>query len=108
MRWIALALLALALAGGLFWWKARPLSVDEIMANPAKYDQQHVKVRGVVGKSFAALLTNYYELCGEHTCLHVISNRAIPPKGMEVTVEGRFIASYGIGDKRLAVLMEGK
>lgn len=108
MRYFVLAILVLALLAGVYWWRQRPLSVDAVLAAPTKYDGQHVKVHGTVGKSFAALLMNYYELCGERACLHVVSNRAIPPEGTEATVEGRFVASYGIGNKRLSVLLEGK
>lgn len=95
-----LALLALAGCSGV-------TPINELLANPTKYEGDKVKIEGEVIGGVGALGVGGYQVRDKTGTLTVISEVGnAPATGTEIRVEGTFQSLLTIGTRSLAVLRE--
>lgn len=86
---------------------ASAVSINDLMANPGRYDGKTVKVQGTVKGAAGALGVGGYQLDDGTGTLTVISERGgIPTTGARISVKGTFEALATLGSRSLAVLRE--
>jgi hypothetical protein len=62
--------------------------IGQIKADPTRYRDDTVRVKGRVTNSFGALVAGFYEVEDETGKIYVISRSGVPSKGVEVSVKG--------------------
>lgn len=106
LRLLAAAALALMLAG----CKSSELPVTKIgtlLADPARFDGQTLRVAGEVTRSLGILGYGAYELDDGTGKLPVIAKESgAPPSGAKIGVEGEFRAAFTLGATTAAALVE--
>ena len=81
--------------------------INDLLADPGRYDGKTVKVAGEVTGSVGALGRGGYRLDDGTGSLVVISeDRAVPVEGATVGVKGRFEAVFTFFTESIAVLLE--
>ena len=96
----SVALLALTACAGV-------TSINELMANPGRYDGKTVRVQGTVKQAAGALGVGGYQIDDGTGTLTVISEQGgIPTTGARISVKGTFEALATLGSRSLAVLRE--
>ena len=81
--------------------------INDLMANPGRYDGKTVRVEGTVKGAAGALGVGGYQLDDGTGTLTVISERGgIPTTGARISVKGTFEALATLGTRSLAVLRE--
>jgi len=93
-----LALLAL------FFAACEEKSVNQIMADPHRYTNQYVGVRGTVIESYSVAGRGIYRVDDGTGRLWIISDKGVPRKGTKVVVLGKIKDGYNLGD--LSVLVK--
>src|SRR6478672_7596861 len=63
-------------------------SINQVLADPAKYRNQSVTVHGTVDESASVLGRGAYRISDEGKSLWVVSNGGAPRKGARVNVTG--------------------
>jgi hypothetical protein len=105
-RLAAAAVLAVLLAG----CKSSDLPVTKIetvLADPARFDGQTLRVAGEVTRSLGILGYGAYELDDGTGKLPVIAKETgAPPTGARIGVEGEFRAAFTLGTTTAAALVE--
>lgn len=79
-------------------------SINQVLADPAKYRNQSVTVHGTVDESASVLGRGAYRLSDEGQSLWVVTNGGAPRKGARVNVTGRLQEGYdlsGFGNIKL-------
>ena len=110
MKKAILAFLVLVLAGVSAYYVgfggSKAYTVEEVLAQPAKFQGKRVCVKGTVEKPLVALVAGYFRLRGEKGgVIYVVSTQGVPSAGAKVTVCGTFREAYRIGHMSLPVLL---
>jgi hypothetical protein len=71
-------------------------SINQVLADPAKYRNQSVTVHGTVDESASVLGRGAYRLSDEGQSLWVVTNGGAPRKGARVNVTGRLQEGYDL------------
>ena len=83
------------------------MPINDLLADPGRYDGKTVKVAGEVTGSVGALGRGGYRLDDGTGSLIVISeDRAVPVEGATVGVKGEFQAVFTFFTESIAVLLE--
>jgi hypothetical protein len=69
----------------------RETTIGRLSADPARFRDRDVALRGVVVNSFGALGMGAYELDDETGRIWVLTEMGVPPKGSRIRPVGRFI-----------------
>lgn len=81
--------------------------INDLLADPGRYDGKTVKVAGEVTGSVGALGRGGYRLDdGTGTLVVISEDRAVPVEGATVGVEGEFQAVFTFFSESVAVLLE--
>jgi hypothetical protein len=72
-------------------------SVNEVLADPAKYRNQSVTVRGTVAQSASVLGKGAYRITDGDQGLWVVTTSGAPRQGARVDVKGRLQEGYDLG-----------
>jgi hypothetical protein len=87
------AILALALASAACGAK----TINQVRADPAKYRNQTITVRGTVAESASIMGKGAYKLADGDDSLWVVTGGGAPRKGARVDVTGRIEDGYDLG-----------
>jgi len=71
-------------------------SINQVLADPAKYRNQSVTVHGTVEDSVAVLGRGAYRIADGDQSLWVVTNSGAPRKGARVDVTGRVQEGYDL------------
>jgi hypothetical protein len=71
-------------------------SINEVLADPAKYRNQSVTVRGTVGQSASVLGKGAYRITDGDQGLWVVTAGGAPRQGARVDVKGRLQEGYDL------------
>ena len=71
-------------------------SINELLADPAKYRNQSVTVRGTVGQSASVLGKGAYRITDGDQGLWVVTASGAPRQGARVDVKGRLQDGYDL------------
>lgn len=72
-------------------------SINQVRADPAKYRNQSVTVRGTVAESASVMGKGAYKLTDGDDSLWVVTSGGAPRKGARVDVTGRVQDGYDLG-----------
>jgi len=72
-------------------------SINQVRADPAKYRNQTVTVRGTVAESASVMGKGAYKLTDGEDSLWVVTSGGAPRKGARVDVTGRIEDGYDLG-----------
>jgi hypothetical protein len=72
-------------------------SVNQILADPARYRDREVRVAGSVAESYSFASRGAYRIDDESGQLWVVSDRGVPRKGARVTVKGMIREGFNLG-----------
>jgi hypothetical protein len=92
---VAGLLLVLALGLGSSACAAR--TINQVLADPARYRDRQVKLQGSVVNSFSAVGTGAYELEDRTGRLWIVSNQGVPRRGANVSVKGTVREGFNLG-----------
>jgi hypothetical protein len=73
-----------------------PLSINQVLADPAKYRNQTITVRGTVDESVSVLGRGAYRITDDGQNLWVVTNTGAPRKGARIEVTGRLQDGYDL------------
>ena len=87
-------------------------SLNDLLADPAKYRDRPVTVRGTVAESASVLGNGAYRITDDDQGLWVVTRSGAPRKGARVEVTGRLqdgydLSAFGAGRKLPASLQDG-
>jgi membrane protein implicated in regulation of membrane protease activity len=88
--------IALVLALTLLTAACGAKSINQVLADPAKYRNQSVTVHGTVDESASVFGRGAYRLSDEGQSLWVVTNGGAPRKGARVNVTGRLQEGYDL------------
>ena len=71
-------------------------SINQVIADPTKYRNQSVTVRGTVDESVSVLGRGAYRIADGDQSLWVVTNAGAPRKGARVNVTGRIQEGYDL------------
>jgi hypothetical protein len=71
-------------------------TIDQVLADPARYADRPVTVRGEVVQSYSVLGRGAYEVRDRTGRLWVVSDRGVPRKGTRVQVKGTVRDALGV------------
>ena len=72
-------------------------SVNQILADPARYRNREVRVSGSVVESYSLANRGAYLIDDQSGKLWVVSDRGVPRKGARVTVTGTIREGFNLG-----------
>jgi hypothetical protein len=72
-------------------------TINQVLADPARYRDKQVKLQGSVVNSFSAVGTGAYELEDRTGRLWVVSNQGVPRRGANVSVNGTVREGFNLG-----------
>lgn len=72
-------------------------TINQVLADPAKYRNKEVKLTGSVVNSFSALGTGAYRLDDRTGQLWIVSNGGVPREGARVSVKGTVREGFNVG-----------
>ena len=85
-------------------------SLNDLLADPAKYRDRPVTVRGTVGESASVMGTGAYRIVDRDQGLWVVTTSGAPRKGARVEVTGRLRDGYDLsavgGSRRLPASLQ--
>lgn len=84
------------IAAALFTAGCGARSINELLADPAKYRNQSVTVRGTVGQSASVLGKGAYRITDGDQGLWVVTTSGAPRQGARVDVKGRLQDGYDL------------
>jgi hypothetical protein len=73
-----------------------PTTINEVLADPAKYRNTTITVRGTVSESVSVLGRGAYRITDGDQSLWVITSTGAPRKGARVDVTGRLQEGYDL------------
>ena len=82
-------------------------SINQVLADPTKYRNQSVTVRGTVDQSASVLGRGAYRLTDGEQGLWVVTGRGAPRKGARVNVTGRLQDGYDLSTVGGAIKLPG-
>lgn len=87
-------------------------SLNDLLADPAKYRDRPVTVRGTVAESASVLGNGAYRITDDDQGLWVVTRSGAPRKGARVEVTGRLqdgydLSAFGAGRRLPASLQDG-
>ena len=88
-RTLRAAALALAAGAGLLGTGCHRMTVNRLLAEPNRYANRDVTLRGDVVKSASVLGHGAYQLDDGTGTIWIVSNRGVPRQGARVKVRGR-------------------
>ncbi len=85
-------------------------TIGHVLADPERYSNKEVKLRGEVERSYSVLGRGAYELRDHTGTLWVISDRGVPREGTRVEVKGTIRDGFDVGSifpagRRVGVVM---
>ena len=83
-------------AAALFLSACEGTTISRIKADPSRFQNKTVAVRGTVLNSVGVLSTGGYEIEDDTGRIFVISNHGIPSRGTRVVVEGTVFSGASI------------
>jgi len=89
---MALTLVLTALAAG-----CAAKSINQVLADPGRYRNDTITVRGTVAESASVLGRGAYRITDGDQGLWVVTNGGAPRKGARVNVTGRLQEGYDLG-----------
>jgi len=89
---IGLILILTALAAG-----CAAKSINQVLADPGRYRNDTITVRGTVAESASVLGRGAYRITDGDQGLWVVTNGGAPRKGARVNVTGRLQEGYDLG-----------
>lgn len=72
-------------------------TVNEILADPARYRDRNVSIRGNVEQSYSFANRGVYRVDDGTGQLWIVSDRGVPRQGARVRVSGRIQEGFNIG-----------
>jgi hypothetical protein len=72
-------------------------TVNQILADPSRYQNREVRVSGSVVESYSLASRGVYRIGDESGQLWVVSDRGVPRKGARVTVKGTIREGFNLG-----------
>ncbi len=99
---VLLVILALVLAA------CESVSINKLLADPARWRNKTVHVHGTVENSMGALGHGAYLLADDTGRIWVISNTGVPARGAKVDVEGVVFEGVQFGGQSLGVAVREK
>jgi hypothetical protein len=72
-------------------------TVNEILADPARYRDRNVSIRGSVEQSYSFANRGVYRVDDGTGQLWIVSDRGVPRQGARVRVTGRIQEGFNIG-----------
>ena len=94
LRWGALTLLALGVVAS---GACAARSVNQILADPSRYQNREVRVSGTVVESYSLASRGAYRIGDGSGELWVVSDRGVPRQGARVTVTGTIRDKFNLG-----------
>ncbi|HYK89015.1 MAG TPA: hypothetical protein VE398_09605 [Acidobacteriota bacterium] len=88
---------ALALIGLLFA-ACEERSINHILADPHRYANRDVGIKGTVIESYSVVGRGIYRVDDGTGRLWIVTDRGVPRKGARVAVKGRIKDGYNLGD----------
>ena len=87
-------------------------SLNDLLADPAKYRDRSVTVRGTVAESASVLGNGAYRITDDEQGLWIVTRNGAPRKGARVEVTGRLqdgydLSAFGAGRRLPASLQDG-
>ena len=82
-------------------------SINQVLADPAKYRNQSVTVRGTVDQSASVMGKGAYRITDKEQGLWVVTNSGAPRKGARVEVTGRIQDGYDLSAFGSAIKLPG-
>lgn len=82
------------------------LHIKELMDNTRKYENRLVIVKGIVEERNGLLFKNLFHLNDGTGSIRVLSNKALPNVGEELTVHGEFQEKLAVGPYIFRVIVE--
>jgi len=82
-------------------------SINQVLADPAKYRNQSVTVHGMVDESASVLGRGAYRISDEGQSLWVVTTGGAPRKGARVNVTGRLQEGYDLSGFGNIIKMPG-
>ena len=73
-------------------------SINQIMADPQKYANKEVGIKGEVTESYSALGHGAYRVDDGTGRLWVVSDKGVPRKGAKIVAKGTIKDAYNFGD----------
>lgn len=72
-------------------------SINQILADPSRYNNREVRVSGTVVDSYSFANRGVYRIDDDTGRLWVVSNRGVPRKGARVTAKGTIREGFNLG-----------
>ena len=94
LRWGALTLLALGVVAS---GACAARSVNQILADPSRYQDREVRVSGTVVESYSLASRGAYRIGDGSGELWVVSDRGVPRQGARITVTGKIRDKFNLG-----------
>ena len=90
-------LIALLLATAMFDIACASVTINKVLADPARYRNQEITLSGQVSDSFSVASRGAYKIRDDSGELWVVSEKGVPRSGAEVKVTGRVQEGFNIG-----------
>jgi len=87
----------------------RRIAIEDVLADPGRFQGTEVELSGTVGDSLGFLGRGFYRLEDETGAIWVFSTSGVPRRGVQVTVAGtvKDIASFDLPDAMSRALTGG-
>lgn len=72
-------------------------TVNEVLADPARYSNRNVRLSGTVVDSFSIVGRGAYRLDDRTGTLWILSNKGVPRRGARVDVRGTVLDGFNFG-----------
>ena len=95
--WRRSTVLTVLVLGALVLSACATRSVNQILADPARYRNREVRVSGSVVESYSLANRGAYLIDDQSGRLWVVSDRGVPRKGARVTVKGTIREGFNLG-----------
>lgn len=95
--WRRSTVLTVLVLGALVLSACATRSVNQILADPARYRNREVRVSGSVVESYSLTNRGAYLIDDQSGQLWVVSDRGVPRKGARVTVKGTIREGFNLG-----------
>jgi hypothetical protein len=95
--WRRSTVLTVLVLGALVLSGCATRSVNQILADPARYRNREVRVSGSVVESYSLANRGAYLIDDQSGRLWVVSDRGVPRKGARVTVTGTIREGFNLG-----------
>jgi hypothetical protein len=99
--------LTLILFGALFTAACEETTISKINADPSRYREKEVGIKGRVTDSYGVLNQGFYEIDDGTGRIWVIARRrGVPSKGSEIGVKGRVFNGLSFGGRTFGTVLE--